>query len=100
MNYSNFAARVKQARPNKPKLTIYPQELLQTVEKLHFDDRIDLKTIATELRKEPEWSSHTHAALHSAFSRHCRKVAQVRNLPRRAPYTKPKAKNQHELRAH
>jgi hypothetical protein len=89
MNYSNFEARVKNRR-QKPKLTIYPQELLQTVERLHFESRVDLKAIAEELRKEPEWSTHTHAALHSAFSRHCRKVATARNLPRRASYTKPK----------
>lgn len=88
MNYTNFESRVKNSRPKKPKLTIYPAELLQTVERLHFKDRIDLKTIANELRKEPEWSSHTHAALHSAFSRHCRKIAKARDLPRRSPYTK------------
>lgn len=94
MNYSNFESRVRSSRPAKPKLTIYPQELLQTVERLHFEARIDLKTIAQELRQEPEWKSHTHAALHSAFSRHCRKVAKARNLPLRAPYTKPRTKNQ------
>ena len=92
MNYSNFESRLLKSRPQKPKLTIYPPELLQTVERLHFDARIDLKSIAQELRKEPEWADHTHAALHSAFSRHCRKVAQQRNLPRRAPYTKPSTK--------
>jgi hypothetical protein len=89
MNYSNFEARVKNRR-QKPKLTIYPQELLKTVERLHFESHIDLKTIANELRQEEEWAGHTHAALHSAFSRHCRKIAQQRNLPRRATYTKPK----------
>lgn len=90
MNYSNFEARVRKARPTKPKLTIYPQELLKTVERLHFEAHIDLKTIAQELRQEEEWKGHTHAALHSAFSRHCRKIAQQRNLPHRRTFTKPR----------
>lgn len=94
MNYSNFESRLLKSRPQKPKLTIYPLELLHTVERLHFEARIDLKSIAQELRKEPEWSTHTHAALHSAFSRHCRKVAKARDLPRRASYTKPKKQRQ------
>lgn len=87
MNYDNFISRVSR-HPTKPKLTIYPPELLKAVEILHFEKHRDLKLIAQELQKEPEWSTHTHAALHSAFSRHCRKVAAARNLPRRAPYTK------------
>lgn len=89
MNYSNFITRVTKVTP-KRQVTVYPPELLKAVEVLHFDKHRDLKLIATELRKEEEWKNHTHAALHSAFSRHCRKVAKDRNLPRRAPFTKTK----------
>lgn len=89
MNYTNFIARVSRA-PASP-LTIYPPELLKAVEVLHFEKRKPLKLIAEELRKEPEWANHSLAALHSAFSRHCRKVAKARDLPRRASYSKNKA---------
>lgn len=89
MNYTNFINRVTKVTQTR-KVTIYPPELLKAVEVLHFEKHRDLKLIAHELRKEPEWAGHTHAALHSAFSRHCRKVAAARNLPRRAPFTKTK----------
>jgi len=90
MNYSNFITRVTKVAPLKPAATVYPAELLHAVEVLHFEKRRDLKTIALELRKEPEWAGHSFAALHSACSRHCRKVATKHGLPRRASYTKPK----------
>jgi hypothetical protein len=73
MNYSNFAARVRQQKRPIAR-TLYPPELMATLSALVLQDHVRPAHVVRELVKEPEWQNHSAAALRTALSRHLAKL--------------------------